>query len=81
MLYDSLQQKIVPLADDVIVYPAHGPGSACGKNLGPQTQSTIGAERAGNYALKAATKEDFIKAVTEGLKRTALLFPDQCRNK
>ena len=45
MLYDSLQAKLVPLADDVIVYPAHGPGSACGKNLGPNTTSTIGEER------------------------------------
>jgi glyoxylase-like metal-dependent hydrolase (beta-lactamase superfamily II)/rhodanese-related sulfurtransferase len=75
LLYDSLQQKIVPLADDVILYPAHGPGSACGKNLGPHTQSTIGAERAGNYALKAATKEDFIKEVTDGLSEPPSYFP------
>src|SRR2546421_92007 len=45
MLYESLQKKIVPLADDVIVYPAHGPGSSCGKNLGPETYSTIGEEK------------------------------------
>src|SRR5206468_10599148 len=45
MLYESLQKKIIPLADDVIVYPAHGPGSACGKNLGPNTHSTIGEEK------------------------------------
>jgi glyoxylase-like metal-dependent hydrolase (beta-lactamase superfamily II)/rhodanese-related sulfurtransferase len=75
LLYDSLQQKIVPLADDVILYPAHGPGSACGKNLGPHTQSTIGAERAGNYALKAATKEAFIKEVTDGLSEPPSYFP------
>lgn len=67
MLYDSLQQKIVPLADDVIVYPAHGPGSSCGKNLGPDTYSTIGDEKQGNYALQANTRDEFIKAVTEGL--------------
>ena len=75
MLYDSLQQKIVPLADEVILYPAHGPGSACGKSLGPHTQSTIGAERATNYALKAATKEEFIKEVTEGLSEPPSYFP------
>jgi hydroxyacylglutathione hydrolase len=67
LLYDSLQTKIVPLADDVIVYPAHGPGSACGKNLGPTTQSTIGTEKQTNYALQVTDKASFIKAVTEGL--------------
>jgi hydroxyacylglutathione hydrolase len=67
MLYDSLQKKITPLSNDVIVYPAHGPGSACGKNLGPETQSTIGSERKTNYALKQQTKEEFIKAVIDGL--------------
>ena len=66
-LYDSLQKKIVPLEDDVIVYPAHGPGSACGKHLGAKTHSTIGEEKHTNYALRSASKEDFIKAVTEGL--------------
>ena len=66
MLYDSLQNKIMPLADDVIIYPAHGPGSACGKQLGPDSHSTIGQEKRTNYALKAESKEAFIKAVTEG---------------
>ena len=66
-LYESLQKKIIPLADDVIIYPAHGPGSACGKHLGAKTHSTLGDEKATNYALKAATKQEFIKAVTEGL--------------
>jgi glyoxylase-like metal-dependent hydrolase (beta-lactamase superfamily II) len=51
MMYDSLQKKVIPLADDVIVYPAHGPGSSCGKNLGPYTYSTIGEEKKTNYAL------------------------------
>jgi hydroxyacylglutathione hydrolase len=55
------------LADDVIVYPAHGAGSSCGKNLGPNTFSTIGEERQTNYALQPQTKEEFIKVVTEGL--------------
>ncbi|MEJ0106713.1 MAG: hypothetical protein WDO19_31030 [Bacteroidota bacterium] len=58
MLYDSLQKKIVPLADNVIVYPAHGAGSSCGKNLGPDTYSTIGDEKKFNYALQQKTKED-----------------------
>lgn len=75
LLFNSLQSKIVPLADDVIVYPAHGPGSACGKNLGPDTFSTIGAEKQANYALKAASKEEFIKTVTEGLEAPPTYFP------
>lgn len=75
MLYDSLQAKIMPLADDVIVYPAHGPGSSCGKNLGPHTHSTIGEEKQTNYALKAANREDFIKEVTDGIPPPPSYFP------
>ncbi len=75
MMYESLQSKIVPLADDVIVYPAHGPGSSCGKNLGPNTTSTIGEEKKTNYALKAATKADFIKEVTDGIAAPPNYFP------
>lgn len=75
MLYDSLQSKIIPLADDVIVYPAHGPGSSCGKNLGPDTDSTIGEEKQFNYALKAASREEFIKVVTDGIPPPPLYFP------
>lgn len=75
MMYDSLHNKVIPLADDVIVYPAHGPGSACGKNLGPETYSTIGGEKETNYALKAASKEEFIKAVTAGLDAPPQYFP------
>lgn len=75
MLYDSLQSKIVPLNDDVIVYPAHGPGSSCGKNLGPDTDSTIGVEKQFNYALKAQSREDFIKVVTDGIPPPPLYFP------
>lgn len=66
-LYESLQNKIMPLADDVIIYPAHGPGSACGKHLSAKTDSTLGEEKATNYALKAGSKKEFIKAVTDGL--------------
>jgi hydroxyacylglutathione hydrolase len=75
MLYTSLQNKIIPLADDVIVYPAHGPGSACGKNLGPETYSTVGDEKESNYALKASSREEFIKVVTEGLDAPPQYFP------
>jgi hydroxyacylglutathione hydrolase len=75
MMYESLQKKIIPLADDVIVYPAHGPGSACGKNLGPYTYSTIGEEKQTNYALKAGNKKDFVRAVTEGLVAPPHYFP------
>ncbi len=75
MLYESLQKNIIPLADDVIVYPAHGPGSSCGKNLGPETFSTIGAEKKSNYALQAKNKDAFIKAVTEGITEPPAYFP------
>lgn len=75
MMYESLQNKIKPLADDIVVYPAHGPGSACGKSLGPQTYSTIGEQKASNYALQEMTKEEFIKAVTEGLSTPPAYFP------
>ncbi len=67
LLYESLMTKIVPLSDDVIVYPAHGAGSACGKNMSKETIGSIGHERATNYALNQPNKEEFIKAVTDGL--------------
>ena len=67
ILYESIQNKLLPLADDIIIYPAHGAGSSCGKNLGPGTTSTIAAEKKNNYALQAQTKETFIKAVTSGI--------------
>ena len=75
MMYDSLQKKIVTLPEDVIVYPGHGPGSACGKNLGPDTQSTIGEEKRTNYALQAKSREEFVKAVTDGLDAPPQYFP------
>jgi glyoxylase-like metal-dependent hydrolase (beta-lactamase superfamily II)/rhodanese-related sulfurtransferase len=75
MMYDSLQKKIIPLADDVIVYPAHGPGSSCGKSLGKETFSSIGEQKQTNYALQPQTKEDFIKAVTDGLAAPPKYFP------
>jgi rhodanese-related sulfurtransferase len=65
----------MPLANEVIVYPAHGAGSSCGKNLGPETFSTIGEQKTTNYALQEQTKEAFIKAVTEGLTAPPHYFP------
>ncbi len=67
MLYDSLNDKIKTLPDDVIVYPAHGAGSACGKNISSERSSTIGEQKKTNYALQEMTREEFIKTVNEGL--------------
>ncbi len=66
-LFDSLMDKIMPLADDVIVYPAHGAGSACGKNMMKETVDTLGNQKRVNYALNQPSKEAFIAAVTDGL--------------
>jgi glyoxylase-like metal-dependent hydrolase (beta-lactamase superfamily II)/rhodanese-related sulfurtransferase len=74
-LFDSLNNRIKTLPDAVIVYPAHGPGSACGKNLGPNTYSTIGEEKATNYALLATDKDKFIEEVTSGLATPPSYFP------
>lgn len=79
MLYDSLNEKIIPLANDVIVYPAHGPGSSCGKNMGPETQSTIGLQKLANYALQPQTKDAFIAAVTDGLAEAPRYFEVNAR--
>ena len=68
MLYDSLRTKIMPLADDIIVYPAHGAGSACGKNLSKETVGVLGEQKQTNYALRAnMTKEEFIEEVLDGI--------------
>lgn len=67
LLYESLLNKIMPLADDVIVYPAHGAGSACGKNMMTETIDSLGNQKLVNYALNQPDKESFIKAVTDGL--------------
>ncbi len=75
IMYDSIHAKLFPLADDVIVYPAHGPGSSCGKNLGPNTHSTIGEEKKTNYALLTTSKEEFINAVVEGIDTPPSYFP------
>jgi glyoxylase-like metal-dependent hydrolase (beta-lactamase superfamily II)/rhodanese-related sulfurtransferase len=67
MLYDSLRNKIMPLPDDVIVYPAHGAGSACGKSMSKETFDTLGSQKANNYALRDITKQQFVKELTEGI--------------
>ena len=74
IMYDTLTTKILPLPDDVIVYPAHGPGSSCGKNLGPNTFSTMEEEKKTNHALQPQSKEDFITAVTTGLNKAPVYF-------
>lgn len=75
-LFDSLRNKVMPLADEVIVYPAHGAGSACGKNLSKETIGTIGNQKETNYALRAnMTKEEFVKEVTDGLLPPPAYFP------
>ena len=74
--FDSLRNKIMPLADDVIVYPAHGAGSACGKNMMKETIDTLGNQKKMNYALRAdMTKDEYIKEVTEGLPLPPNYFP------
>lgn len=79
MMYDSIHQKLFPLEDEVIIYPAHGAGSSCGKNLGKETFSTIGEQKQFNYALQAATKEEFIKVVTDGIAAPPQYFPINAR--
>lgn len=76
LLYDSLRHKIIPLPDDVIVYPGHGAGSACGKNMSKETTDTLGHQKQVNYALQTGTpREEFIKAVTDGLVAPPQYFP------
>jgi hydroxyacylglutathione hydrolase len=75
-LYDSLRMKIMTLPDDVLVYPAHGAGSACGKNMSKETFDTLGNQKKVNYALRAdMTREEFIKEVTDGLAQPPAYFP------
>ncbi|SFV31544.1 MBL fold metallo-hydrolase [Thermoflavifilum thermophilum] len=73
-LFDSLQQKIKPLPDDLIIYPAHGPGSACGKQIGKETFSTLGEQKQSNYALLADDRQTFIEKVTHGLSQAPPYF-------
>lgn len=76
LLYHSLREKIMPLADDIIVYPAHGAGSACGKNMSKETTDTLGHQKRVNYALQTELSEQaFIQQVTEGLAAPPTYFP------
>lgn len=79
MMYDSLQNKIKTLPDDVIVYPAHGPGSACGKNIGKETFSTIGEQKKFNYALKDMPRQEFIAKLTDGILPPPQYFFEDAR--
>lgn len=80
LLYDSLRRKIMVLPDDVIVYPAHGAGSACGKKMSKETQDTLGNQKATNYALRAdMTREEFVKEVTDGLLPPPAYFGENVR--
>jgi glyoxylase-like metal-dependent hydrolase (beta-lactamase superfamily II)/rhodanese-related sulfurtransferase len=80
ILFDSLRNKIMILPDDVIVYPAHGAGSACGKNMSKETSDTLGNQKRFNYALRAdMTKAEFIKEVTAGLAEPPQYFPENVR--
>lgn len=76
LLFDSLRDKIMPLADDVVVYPAHGAGSACGKNMSKETTDSLGNQKKTNYALRSdMTREEFVKEVTDGLMPPPGYFP------
>jgi len=80
ILYDSLRNKIMTLADEVIVYPGHGAGSSCGKNMSKETVGTIGDQKATNYALRAnMSKEEFVAEVTDGLSAPPAYFPENVR--
>jgi len=74
LLYESIQKKIKTLEDDVIVYPGHGAGSACGKNIGVETWSTIGMQKKLNYAMQPMSKEEFVHVVTDGLTEPPKYF-------
>ncbi len=80
MLYQSLRDKIMPLPNDVIVYPAHGAGSACGKKMSKETVDTLGNQKKTNYALRSyLTRKEFIKEVTNGLQKPPAYFPDNVK--
>ena len=80
ILFDSLREKIMPLADEITVYPAHGAGSACGKNMMKETVDSLGNQKKMNYALRAdMTKEEFIKEVTDGLEAPPSYFPQNVK--
>ncbi len=75
LLYESLRKKIMPLSDDLIVYPAPGTGSACSKNISKETWDTLGHQKKTNYALQDISREEFIKKVTTGLSPPPSYLP------
>src|SRR6266550_1250069 len=75
MMYDTLHEKLLKLSDDVEVYPAHGAGSMCGKNMSQETSSTIGEQRKFNYALKPMAKDEFVRMMTAELPEAPAYFP------
>jgi glyoxylase-like metal-dependent hydrolase (beta-lactamase superfamily II)/rhodanese-related sulfurtransferase len=76
ILFDSLRQKVMPLNDNIVIYPAHGAGSACGKNMSKETTDTLAHQKLTNYALRAEmTRDEFIREVTEGLTPPPAYFP------
>ncbi len=79
MLYESLRDKIAPLPDETIVYPAHGAGSACGKNISNERSGTLGQQKALNWALQPMTKERFVALATADLPRAPIYFPHAAR--
>lgn len=80
ILYDSLRKKIMPLGDDIIIYPGHGAGSACGKNMSKETTDTLAHQKQNNYALNPSlTRDEFIKAVTSGLTPPPAYFPTNAK--
>ena len=76
MMYDSLHQKLLQLSDDVEVYPAHGAGSMCGRNISTETSSTIGEQKISNYALKPMSKEEFVRMMTSELPTAPAYFSE-----
>jgi hydroxyacylglutathione hydrolase len=79
LMYESLHNKIMPLADEIIVYPGHGAGSQCGKNLSKETFDTLGNQKKTNYALQPMSKADFIKELTTGLMAPPAYFPENVK--
>lgn len=79
ILYESLQTKIMPLADEVIIYPGHGAGSQCGKNLSKETVDTLGNQKKANYALQPMTKEQFVIELTTGILPPPAYFPENAK--
>ena len=75
MMYDSLHGKLLKLPDEVEVYPAHGAGSMCGRNMSKETSSTIGEQRKFNYALKPMSKDEFVRMMTADLPEAPSYFP------